>query len=470
MNHSVAHLDSNPTPTPQSSGHVEPISMSQDGPQTKRLGKNAQKRLLRKQMEEGLGPLPKIHATAQPATGPKKKKRAHMRSTEAKARRLGAKLRKWMIKLPSQNGFLHDVSVEALDLFDGSKRPTTAMVAQSLESWSVDPTTYTEAPTNGIFLLRRDASGLDDFDEDPDDLGVALAAKHRLSHVEPVGEDGCGLPPTSSPVPLVLEPDYALIRYELRLSPSDEARLSEAVVAMRKALTHGGCDHRGQTESWHVGVWSKYRHVPHMTAVVAQQSNEAKNALNKYAGLVGELVVKPVAALIKALDPSYYRLATRVNIYVHLACEESDPLTPNLKWGPLFNVAALRWGAGSVAHLDFDPAELYAFLLADMKFTGGRFCLPHAELAIPFGPYTVILVQAGKLVHFTEEFQGLRFIFTGFIDYNTAIQAGIHCKEFLELSDDAFMVWIKARVEAQWAKERAMEDARAKKLRLRKKA
>lgn len=119
--------------------------------------------------------------------------------------------------------------------------------------------------------------------------------------------------------------------------------------------------------------------------------------------------------------------------------------------------------------MDGDPAELYAFLFVAQRFKGGRFCLPHVKPAIPFGPFTVILVLAGKLVHFTEEFKGSRFIFTGFIDYNTALQAGIRCEEFLKLSDEDFLVWIKERVEVQWAKELAMVEARAVKLAARKK-
>lgn len=139
-------------------------------------------------------------------------------------------------------------------------------------------------------------------------------------------------------------------------------------------------------------------------------------------------------------------------------------------WTPLFNVGAFRWGVGHFAHLDGDPSQLYAFLLTLERFTEGRFCLPHVKLAIPFGPFTVILVQAAKLVHFTEQVKGVRFIFTGFIDYNTALQAGIGVKEFLELSDEEFLVWIKQRIKVQWAKEQAMEQARTVKLAVRKKA
>ncbi|KAG8943818.1 hypothetical protein FRC04_002512 [Tulasnella sp. 424] len=476
----VPQPDSQPLVTPQHlipvEHHVPPgLSDLSSEPQTKMLSKNAKRKLRRKQSDAIAGSLTKLAPKPRPTPAPEKKKSSHKRSAEAKARRLGRGIRKWMIKLPSQNGLSLEIPAATLDLFDGQERPTTAMVATSLAGWSLDTKTYTEAPAEGIFLLRRAASDLDNFDDDPDDLGAPLPANHHSSNHLQVSSDGiflsqdldagagCGpLDPPCDKVstPRLFEPDFALIRYQPNLSLGDEARLIEAVAALQQELTGGDICHDGRTKSWHVGPWSKYRHVPRMASTVFHQSDTAKIALNNFAGLLTELVVKPVAAMISELDPLYYRLATRANMYVHLACKESDPLTSNLMWTPLFNVGELRWSVNDPAHLTSDPAELYAFLLTTERFEGKRLCFPHIRLAVPFGPFTVILVQARKLVHFSEQTNGSHFIFTGFVDYNTALQAGIRCKEFLELSDEEFMIWIKERIKVQWAKEEATGEAR----------
>ncbi|KAG8942948.1 hypothetical protein FRC04_003290 [Tulasnella sp. 424] len=449
MNDLIDSLDLAPPLAPENQ-QLAQMNENTEQQQTK-LGRNA-KRKLRLREEKLSGPLPPKPRLTR---APDKKKRKGTHSTVATSECFGQMLRKWMITLPPQNGFLMDIPATALDLFDDQKRvPTKA--------------------------------DLDNFDDDPDDLGASTATPHHpsqpievagegifLPQVPPQGASACAcehceslwnLPPTKPLPPSLAEPDYALIRYKLNLPLRDQQRLNEAIDIMERVLASGERCCRSHTDSWHVGPWSKYRHIPRMTVTVSHQSKEAKVALDEFAGLVTELAVKPIAALLKNLDPQYHLLATRINTYVQLACKDNNPLTPNLMWAPLFNVAAFRWGVGEFSHLDNDPKGLYAFLLAAKKFDGGRFCLPHVKLAIPFGPFTVILVLAAKLVHFAEQFEGSRFIFTGFIDYNTAIQAGIGCEEFLTLSDEEFVVWIKERIEVQWAKERAMEEGRLAKM------
>lgn len=229
------------------------------------------------------------------------------------------------LTLISTIGFFQEIPTSQLDLFEGQARPSTAAVAKSLEGWNLESRNYTEAPAEGIFLLQRDGSKLDDFDHDPDDLGASLAA--QIPHSIQVREDGiflhedvpscdkcdsaCEVPKVTPYVPQLFEPDFALVRHELNLPVQDELRLCQAVANLQGVLTGGDRCRRGETRSWHVGAWSKYRHVPRMTSVIFHQSKEAKIALNEFAGLVTELAVKPITALIKELDPGYYKLASR---------------------------------------------------------------------------------------------------------------------------------------------------------------
>lgn len=221
-------------------------------------------------------------------------------------------------------GFSSELPAATLDLFDGTGRATTAKVARSLDGWNLDSESYIEAPSEGTFLLRRDASDLDDFADDPEDLSAPLSTHpphHAQVHNEGIllPEDAstcnkcdslCGLPQVELTVPRLFEPDFVLVRYELNLPVQAEIRICQAIDAMEAVLRRGDRCHRGETRSWHVGPWSKYRHVPRMTSIISHQTKAAKIALNDFAGLVTDLVVKPVTALIKELDPLYYRLAT----------------------------------------------------------------------------------------------------------------------------------------------------------------
>lgn len=146
-------------------------------------------------------------------------------------------------------GFLITVPAAKLDLFDSHQRVSTSAVTSSLKGWNPDSTTYIEAPSEGVFLIGRDASDLDDFDDDPDDLGASTAAPHQHSHLIEASDEGIFLPQGASACracetlcdlpPSWFEPDFALIRFELDLPLKDEQRLNQAIDTMQGVLRAG---------------------------------------------------------------------------------------------------------------------------------------------------------------------------------------------------------------------------------------
>lgn len=101
-------------------------------------------------------------------------------------------------------------------------------------------------------------------------------------------------------------------------------------------------------------------------------------------------------------------------------------------------------------HVDFgDGWENWAIIITTGNYPRGEFLLPHLRLKIPLQGCDVLLINARKLVHCTNTFDGHRFVITGFIDYNTALHAGIKEEKFWTLNDEEFLVWIKDRIAAE---------------------
>lgn len=142
-----------------------------------------------------------------------------------------------------------------------------------------------------------------------------------------------------------------------------------------------------------------------------------------------------------------------------------DPDLPSLsKLGPLLNVFAMRYGGSEVSHLDLgDAMDLYALVVVLGDFEAGDFLLPHLRLRIPLPRRSVLLVSARKLVHHTADWTGKRFVITGFVDYNTALHAGIKEDEFWDLEGEELVKWLRARVDTQLQKVRAKEAEKAAK-------
>lgn len=57
-------------------------------------------------------------------------------------------------------------------------------------------------------------------------------------------------------------------------------------------------------------------------------------------------------------------------------------------------------------------------------------------MEIPFGPFTLLLIDAASLIHCVGDFSGDRFVITGFIDRDIAAGAGAGCEWFKAKMDE----------------------------------
>lgn len=146
----------------------------------------------------------------------------------------------------------------------------------------------------------------------------------------------------------------------------------------------------------------------------------------------------------------------------------ADPLLPSLDhFGSLFTACAVKWGGSEVKHLDHgDHPGLCAWIVVLGDFKAGEFILPHLRLKIPLSSGDLLIVNARSLLHGTGPYTGNRFVITGFIDYNTALHAGIDEDMFwnYNITDQQYTAWLKDRIASQIAAAEAKEAAEAAKV------
>ncbi|KAG8925824.1 hypothetical protein FRC01_009637 [Tulasnella sp. 417] len=414
-----------------------------------------------KQEREATQKKRKAQAERREALATEKKINKHgRRSHRSLLKAIGRRLAKWF-KDEKRILYLDDDLLRKFE--SGSVNRKT--VAQSVQDLQKDSQLLQCAPEHGVFVLRsesqmpqpvRQPSPSSDMDiSDNDSISDQPSESDTPSQASMSDQTQ---QPAPAPQGLRWEPRFSAIRLTNIMSEEAERAIVGAVQRMRDQGINvpPGSGRSNVGGAHHVGIWSKFWLSVYATADTLSQNMGVQKDMDDLFQLISEHVNKPIVEFLEQADPDYARTLKRINEYVQVALDDqfiNPPFKHLRSLGPLFNVFAMKYGGSEISHLDLgDVPGLYAIIVVLDNFQGGDFCLPHLGYRIPLHRRSVLLVDARRLVHSTAPWTGFRFVITGFIDYNTALHAGIKTEEFFDFDDKEFTSWTQGRVFDEHAK------------------
>ncbi|EJU03109.1 hypothetical protein DACRYDRAFT_115366 [Dacryopinax primogenitus] len=178
---------------------------------------------------------------------------------------------------------------------------------------------------------------------------------------------------------------------------------------------------RSTCPALYLGVWHRSNSVPFVTADSRQQKQTTRRAMVRLMFAVNQEVGPRVLQLLGARYPDVAR--ERQEIIEHTWTHPNLWDKPDLAgchhylWQVAWTTLAVRCGSGNVVHINVkDDLHQFTVLFTYGSYTMGYFIIPQLNICIPLQPGQLLFVKTCYLVHYVSHFEGVSYVFTGFMD------------------------------------------------------